>query len=196
MPRDEIFRTYLPQEQFWVDHQPFLLSRGYLLRPRFRKGWVPSWTLPGAKFDPELNNVRDFEDSMEQSSPNVLDAVRISDGSKVVLKRVRTCMPEIGLGLYLNSPELHHPHNRTFRLLDVIPLPDDDSFALLVMPYLRDFRRPIFLKLQEVIEAMRQFLEGLRFMHAHNIAHRDACAGNMMMDSTKIIPGGFHFTRP
>lgn len=28
---------------FWVDYQPFLLSRGYKLRPRYQPDWVPSW---------------------------------------------------------------------------------------------------------------------------------------------------------
>lgn len=36
--------TYLhPYEKRWVDRQPWLLQRGYELRPRFRPGWAPSW---------------------------------------------------------------------------------------------------------------------------------------------------------
>ncbi|KAJ7151667.1 kinase-like domain-containing protein [Mycena filopes] len=198
--KDPCSKKLLSQERYWVDHQPFLSSRGYMLRPRYHPGWVASWTLPGAKIHSELGRVYppDFEDSVEEASRhNVLDAIRISDGSKVVLKRVRTCMPEIGIALYLNSPELRRdPCNRTFRLLDVIPLPDDDSFAILVMPFLQEFSRPKFCNLQEITEAMRQFLQGLKFMHSHNIAHRDACAGNMMMDASKVIPGGCHFSAP
>ena len=30
-------------EYFWVDHQLFLLSCGYKLRPRYDPAWVPSW---------------------------------------------------------------------------------------------------------------------------------------------------------
>ena len=30
-------------EQLWVGRQPFLLSRGYALRPRYQPGWTPSW---------------------------------------------------------------------------------------------------------------------------------------------------------
>lgn len=33
----------LSDEMFWVDYQPFLLSRGYKLRPRYQPDWVPSW---------------------------------------------------------------------------------------------------------------------------------------------------------
>ncbi|KAJ6498032.1 kinase-like domain-containing protein [Mycena vitilis] len=197
LPNDEIIRTPSPHEQFWIDHQQFLLSRGYLLRPRFRLGWVPSWTLSGSNFDPKRFNIRDFEDAVHEGRRNVLDAIRLSDGVKVVLKRIQTRTPEIGLGVYFNSPELlKHPHNRTYRLLDIIPLSDDDDFAIIVMPFLREFGTPVFRRLQEVVEAMRQFLQGLKFMHDHNVAHRDACAGNMVMDATRVIPGGYHFSQP
>ncbi|KAJ6498044.1 hypothetical protein C8R47DRAFT_1112658 [Mycena vitilis] len=173
LPNDEIIRTPSPNEQFWIHYQQFLLSRGYQLRPRFRPGWVPSWTLPGSNFDPERFNIRDFEDAVHEGRRNVLDAIRVSDGVKVVLKRVQIRTPEIALGIYLNSAELlQHPHNRT------------------------EFGMPIFRQLQEAVEAMRQFLQGLKFMHDHNVAHRDACAGNMVMDATRAIPGGYHFSQP
>ena len=31
------------REIFWRDKQRFLQSRGYMLRPRYRPGWQPSW---------------------------------------------------------------------------------------------------------------------------------------------------------
>jgi hypothetical protein len=34
-------------ERFWIGLQPFLLSRGYQLRPRYRPGYAP-------KFEPEI----------------------------------------------------------------------------------------------------------------------------------------------
>jgi hypothetical protein len=34
----------LPYEEIWVTLYPFLLSRGYKLRPRYHPEWVPSWT--------------------------------------------------------------------------------------------------------------------------------------------------------
>lgn len=30
-------------ERFWSDNEPWLASHGYLLRPRHRWGWTPSW---------------------------------------------------------------------------------------------------------------------------------------------------------
>ncbi len=32
-----------PPELAWRDRQTYLESRGYLLRPRYRPGWIPSW---------------------------------------------------------------------------------------------------------------------------------------------------------
>ena len=33
----------------WRDLSDFLESKGYVLRPRYRKGWTPSWLLPENK---------------------------------------------------------------------------------------------------------------------------------------------------
>ena len=33
-----------PHELWWRGKQDFLAARGYTLRPRFRKDWVPSWS--------------------------------------------------------------------------------------------------------------------------------------------------------
>ena len=30
-------------EIFWRDHYDWLLESGYLLRPRYKPGWEPSW---------------------------------------------------------------------------------------------------------------------------------------------------------
>jgi len=45
-------------EEEWRDRQVFLESKGYILRPRLRPSWIPSWTAIGGKpwkfrrFDP------------------------------------------------------------------------------------------------------------------------------------------------
>ena len=44
-------------EEDWRDRQVFLESKGYILRPRLRPGWIPSWTAVGGK-------PRNFEDSI------------------------------------------------------------------------------------------------------------------------------------
>ena len=41
----------LPHELWWKGKEEFLASRGYTLRPRFRKDWTPSW-LRSVEIDP------------------------------------------------------------------------------------------------------------------------------------------------
>ena len=33
----------LEYEVWWRDLQPWLQQKGYMLRPRFRPNWIPSW---------------------------------------------------------------------------------------------------------------------------------------------------------
>jgi hypothetical protein len=53
----ESSHSYHPElrldEHFWVDQQPFLLSRGYTLRPRYDPAWVPSWKRPIDRYPAE-----------------------------------------------------------------------------------------------------------------------------------------------
>lgn len=37
-------------EIWWRDHQVWLQERGYMLRPRYRPDWVPSWHKDKGKF--------------------------------------------------------------------------------------------------------------------------------------------------
>jgi hypothetical protein len=90
----------------------------------------------------------------------VLDAIRISDNQKVVLKKVRTASYEIPVAQLLSSPALRNdPRNHTIPLLDVIPLPADDDWALLVMPALLEFQKLPFRRVGEFCEAAMQYLQ-------------------------------------
>lgn len=43
-----VTRQQLEEEEiWWRDRQQFLQSKGYMLRPRFRPDWVPSWLTSG-----------------------------------------------------------------------------------------------------------------------------------------------------
>jgi hypothetical protein len=160
-------------EYFWVDHQPFLLSRGYQLRPRYDPTWVPTWKQVKPKeiipffcedgcgllvgTAASLCYVRDLTHAVQKG--DILDATQIRDGVKVVLKRVPSAGNEVKIALYLSSAEMRsNPRNRTVPILDLITLPDD-NYVLLVMPYLRVFNTPPFHCRMEVIEAIRQFLQ-------------------------------------
>ncbi|KAJ7159948.1 kinase-like domain-containing protein [Mycena crocata] len=169
-------------EQFWVDSQPFLLARGYQLRPRYRPGWVPSW-IGGHKRNQK------FEDSIANC---VLDATRTHDGQKVILKRVENGSKEIDIIKHLDSAR-SDPRNRTIPVLDIFPMPDC-PWTFLVMPYCRQFTYPPFHCRNEFLDAMTQFMEGLQFMHEQNIVHFDIAPQNMMMDESQVVPNGSHFS--
>ncbi|KAJ7112944.1 kinase-like domain-containing protein [Mycena epipterygia] len=175
------------EEQFWVDSQPFLLARGYQLRPRYHPDWVPSWIVGS-------NREGQHEDALDIIMDCVLDATRIHDGKKVILKRVPNDGDEIMIIKYLDS-ERAEPLNRTIPFLETIPLPNS-SWTFLVMPYCRRFDYPPFHCRNEFVEAMSQFMEGLQFMHEHNIVHFDIAPQNMMMDESKVVPKGSHFSNP
>lgn len=50
--------TLLSDEVWWRDHQVWLAERGYMLRPRYRPGWVPSWKDTGKRW-------QQFEDGLQ-----------------------------------------------------------------------------------------------------------------------------------
>ncbi|RDB21857.1 hypothetical protein Hypma_010862 [Hypsizygus marmoreus] len=172
----------LHSEQFWVGKYEFLKSRGYQLRPRYHPEWKPPW------YDNEFGR---GEETIWVFMPNVMDAIRIKDGKKVFLKAI-----DINEGLFLRRLGLRIGDNKnhTVRVHDLIPFTETRSFA--VMQFLRVFDDPPFRRLSEPLEAIRQFLEGLEFIHGRNIAHRDMCHRNLMMDASELIPGGFHFAQP
>ncbi|KAJ7145462.1 kinase-like domain-containing protein [Mycena filopes] len=174
-------------EQFWVRSQPFLLTKGYQLRPRYHPNWAPS--AQGLRRN-------QHEDLVESFFNHVLDATRIEDGKKVVLKHVPNDGSEITLMKFLNTPSARSdPKNRTIPLLDIISEPNS-PWSFLVMPYCRRFNYPPFHCRNEFLEAMAQFMEGLQFMHDHNIAHFDIAPQNMVMDESRVVPNGSHFCRP
>lgn len=118
----------------------------------------------------------------------MLDAVRLRDGKKVVIKIVRTEKLELRLLLLLNGPNLRlHPDNKTVDVLDVLLRPDTDETALVVMPKLINFAMIPFQFVEEVTDAFSQLLavcrclfyvslatynvQGLSFYHFCDIAH-------------------------
>ncbi|KAL4246877.1 hypothetical protein ABKN59_008813 [Abortiporus biennis] len=80
----EARRRLLPHEIFWRDHQQWLEESGYMLRPRYRPDWQPSWNIN--------EYARSHEDAIFALIPKIMDATRIADGRIVVLKHV---IPEL-----------------------------------------------------------------------------------------------------
>ncbi|KAI0786629.1 hypothetical protein C8Q75DRAFT_808160 [Abortiporus biennis] len=112
-------RDLFENEIFWRDLQPWLETKGYMLRPRYKPDWKPSWK----KGDNEWK----FEDSNVNVQRAVMDATRISDGEMVMLKKVLPSVHphEADITRYFSTePVKSHPQNRCVPLLDMFEVPD------------------------------------------------------------------------
>src|SRR6266702_159974 len=160
-------------ETWWVERQEALEQAGYMLRPRYRIGWKPSWVTT----DKHYSN---FEDGQSQSvSADVLlrvlelmnfqlrvcmDATRISDGRSVMLKRLPSEEGpyELQINKLLSTEPLSSdPRHRCARLLDVIQLPSEDP--IMVHPLLRPFYDPPLRTYGEFVTFFAQICE-VRFL--------------------------------
>ncbi|TCD65335.1 hypothetical protein EIP91_002773 [Steccherinum ochraceum] len=177
-------------DRAWRDMVPYLKEKGYQLRPRWQPDWVPSWQSTGDEPSPFIH-----EDYYGLRFGHIIDAVRLSDGEMVVLKRISSKShpyeKEISL-MFSAEPLRSNPSNHAVPILDVFDVPETPESYILVMPLLRTFYEPHFTTVGEAIEFCRQALEGLQLMHDHHVAHRDGSQLNIMMDPRPMYPEMFH----
>ncbi|KAH9960991.1 kinase-like domain-containing protein [Lactifluus volemus] len=173
-------------ETWWAERQKALELAGYMLRPRYRKDWRPSWV--------ETNKYyRLCEDGQPHRRRVVMDATRISDGKTVMLKKLPESEGPYELQinrLFSSTPLVSSPRNHCARLLDVIELPNDPP--IMVHPHLRPFYDPPFNTYGEFVAFFEQICEGVQYMHEHNVAHRDCTSENIMLDPSRVYPQSFH----
>jgi len=170
-------------ETWWVERQ---VAVGYMLRPRYRPGWTPSWRGTNKLY-------LDAEDGTSVSMRLGMDATRISDLRSVVLKRqlVEEGPYEHQINkLFSTEPLASNPRNHCARLLDVIQLPGDQP--ILVHPLLRHHCDPPFRTFGEFVTFFAQICEGVKFMHENHVAHRDCTYKNIMLDPSGMYPNSFH----
>ncbi|CDO77756.1 hypothetical protein BN946_scf184993.g19 [Trametes cinnabarina] len=180
---DEGFYNLAPKELFWQARYNYLKDHGYLLRPRYSPNWRPSWE--GTNIDPTY-----CEDSIKLLDYQVMDATRLLDGERVAIKSFYKQGQELHIAQYFAS--IKDTANRCVPIREILPDPHDPNFGLMVMPYLRPCNSPDFATVGDVIEFVDQTLEGLAFMHRHNVAHRDVAVENIMMDAKRLYPSGHH----
>ncbi|KAJ7271152.1 kinase-like domain-containing protein [Mycena rebaudengoi] len=190
--------TRFATEEFWAVRYQSLEKEGYLLRPRYHPDWKPTWKLGESK---RLRH----EDSYLTFLKYVMDAVKLDENRKVVLKLITN---KSELAILQNLVSIPDTRNHTVPLIDILRLRlKETEETYIVMPFLRRaFESPSFQRLGELLDAVHQFLIGLEFMHEQNISHRDACFGNLMVDASEFIPehhfvkantiDGFHSIRP
>ncbi|CEL61326.1 hypothetical protein RSOLAG1IB_09939 [Rhizoctonia solani AG-1 IB] len=175
-------------EKLWVKYQPYLLEKGYQLRPRYHPGWVRSW-------EGTNRNPRACEDSLTIASFKIMDAIRIRDGKRVIVKVFDTqaTPSELPILQYLSAETIQSDsRNHCACALDSFPVPDDDGWVFVVMDtYYSVFVKP-FETVEEVVELIRQLLEGLVFMHNLNLAHRDCASANIVMKADTIFKSTPH----
>ncbi|KAH7332949.1 kinase-like domain-containing protein [Rhizoctonia solani] len=178
-------------EERWVSFQPYLLSKGYRLRPRYQPDWVPSWKNTG--MSPAY-----CEDSIDSMPVRILDAMRITDERQVIIKML---VPEEGgegenelpVLQYFSAPALRdNLSNHVVPCLDTFPIPGVDNGQFIIMPLLGQFDEPVFDSIAEIHDFLQQIFTGLEFMHQHNVAHCDIASANIMMDSRPLYDEPFH----
>ncbi|KAJ6502003.1 kinase-like domain-containing protein [Mycena sanguinolenta] len=172
-------------ERWWYNHRDWLKDCGYLLRPRYQEGWAPPWK-PGEALA--------HEEFQKWTHP-VMDATVIADGSFVMLKRIQLGAPseELDIATWFSAkPQRSDPANHCVPVLRVLSDPKEPHWALIVMPLLRKFDKPRFDTIGEAVGFFKQIFEGVKFMHKHNIAHRDCGSPNIMMDSASLYRIPFH----
>jgi len=124
----------------------------------------------------------------------VVDAIRISDGSLVVIKKSE---PSTDLSpvfhedrifrKFSTEPLASDPTNHCIRLVEVLPVPDNPKMDLIVMPLLYDWDLVDFLTIGEVVEFFSQVFEGLKLMHNNHIWHGDIKFNNILMDASPLF---------
>jgi len=181
--------SLMKSELYWRDLQPWLQEHGYMLRPRYRPGWMP--------FEGKTNKFR--EDSHWLLVPSIIDATRLSDGSLVTMKKIQTDTHpfELEIGQFLSSDQINSdPRNHCVCISDVLPDPTESNLSIIIMPYLRAFDNPAFLTFGEAVACFKQLIEGLRVMHENHVAHRDIADMNIMMDAAAMYPDMWHPREP
>ncbi|KZT41067.1 hypothetical protein SISSUDRAFT_1001390 [Sistotremastrum suecicum HHB10207 ss-3] len=180
-------RELTRSEKRWASYHGWLRSLGYELRQRYQPDWSPSWLKTKYRTGESEDSIR------QQIRGKIMDAKK-KDGTLVAMKLVPTSTKEIVIWRYLSSPELRKDtRNHCVPLFDVHPLPDTDDEVLAVMPLLLYYDALPFETPGEVMRCVYTFLEGLAFMHDHNVAHLDIDVVNSMMDpGSALFPRGFH----
>ncbi|KAJ1304253.1 hypothetical protein OPQ81_005414 [Rhizoctonia solani] len=175
-------------EKLWVKHQPYLLEKGYQLRPRYRPGWVRSWA--GTNRNPRV-----CEDALTIESFKIMDAVRVVDGKRIIIKvfDTRITPNELPILQYLSDEHLQsNPSNHCTFALDSFPVPANEGWVFVVMETYYPIYIVPFETIGEVVELTRQLLEGLVFMHERNLAHRDCASANIMMKADTLFTSTPH----
>ncbi|KAF9226733.1 hypothetical protein BS17DRAFT_697611 [Gyrodon lividus] len=179
---------FTPGELFWRKRYQFLQQKGYTLRVRYSPDWVPSWQ---GKSNALPHN---HEDRVAQPHPDVCDATA-RGGAFVFIKKIYSDEHpfEEQIALYFSSEALRKdPVNHCVPVIDNFEDYEERNIHYIVMPLLRPCNHPVFEGVSEVLDFMKQALQGLKFMHDNRVSHGDCLAANIMMDAKYLCPYDWH----
>ncbi|TRM69713.1 kinase-like domain-containing protein [Schizophyllum amplum] len=170
---DPSWNDYVVHQNMWCKYQPLLEAKGYRLPAEY----TPENTISIAELK------KHGSPFLLTDHPHVqLESKRISDGSFVVLKFVKVSVQEAAITSHL--AKIRDPWNHTIPVWDVLSLPDDTKWCILVCPRFRSCYKLPFYTISQFVGFLRQVLRGLCFMHRHNIAHCDIASGNVVLDES------------
>ncbi|RPD66228.1 kinase-like protein [Lentinus tigrinus ALCF2SS1-7] len=106
-----------------------------------------------------------------------------STGVKVVIKAVHLSSREYDVIRYLSSPALRtHPMNHCIPVLDLIEVPQEKLAFIVMEEWSAQLATNTPCSLVCFLNALRQCIEHIAFMHAHHIAHLDVSIRNVLTD--------------
>ncbi|KAJ4499794.1 hypothetical protein C8R41DRAFT_915115 [Lentinula lateritia] len=177
-------------EEWWIGHFEYLKKRGYMMRPRYRPGWQPSY-IPGS-----FGSLY-AEDAQRTPHPYIMDALRMSDSLIVALKLIKTSTGEDEITMLFSDDDPNSdPHNHCVRILEVLPVPGADAEKILVMVWMRNVMDPRFRTIGEAIQFFKEMIESLQYVHRNNVAHRDCSLNNMAMEANSMFIRQYHPMAP
>ncbi|KAH8103567.1 kinase-like domain-containing protein [Cristinia sonorae] len=188
--KEQQFTSLSPHELQWRARYEGLLLRGYQLRPRYHPNWKPSWIGTDTPADT-------CEDFVETIYSNVLDATKLDGNRMIYMKVIPQESSEFKIACMV-SPTEHNrnPNNHCVPILDAFPDPINAANGILIMPYLHPCNDPKFESVEQLMDFIKQTLEGLSFLHSQGVAHRDCWTTNIMMDGRILYPDGHHPITP
>jgi hypothetical protein len=103
-----------------------------------------------------------FAVSNSAQHSQLIDAVRLSDGTTVGLKKVSKSRHPFEVEIcdfFSSDPISKDPKNRCIPLLQTLDVPDDADLVIIVMPLLREYDDPRFDTYGEAIDCIKQLFE-------------------------------------
>jgi hypothetical protein len=173
----------LDNEDFWAAVLPQLISYGYMLRPRYRPGWKPSYNSVLATMEAKIEDaivasvralclialfcVTSLTVLFSFQADAFMDAERVEDHVTVALKRTTPSDPEAEIACLLSSQALRSDsRNHCVPILDVFTVThtsnifhQEFNWTILVMPLLRKFDDPPFETVGDCVSFGQQMLE-------------------------------------